>query len=148
MDDYLTKPFSPEEIDKMVRKWLPADSAPEDETLLDRERLSALDDGTPQGKENTRRLVEIFLESGRESLARIRAEHEAGDAQALARSLHRMKGGCATLGAVALTERIQAMEAALKAEGAGALGEDVGKLADLFARTEQALNRLPARSQP
>jgi PAS domain S-box-containing protein len=144
MDDYLTKPFSVDDLDGMIRKWLPAAAAPEGETLLDTARLSSLDDGSPQGKENTRRLADLFLESGRESLARIRAEQGREDAPALAKSLHRFKGSCATVGAVALTNRLKAMETSLKGRGPQALGEDIPELAELLARTDAALARLAA----
>jgi PAS domain S-box-containing protein len=148
MDDYLTKPFSAEDIEAMVRKWLPARAAdaPAGEILLDESRLSALDDGTPQGKENTRRLVEMFITSSRESLERIRADHRSGDGQALAKSLHRLKGSCATVGAVAMTEKLKAIEAALRSAPPAALDGDLAALEGLFARTEAAMARIPARS--
>jgi PAS domain S-box-containing protein len=146
MDDYLTKPFSADDLDGVIRKWLPSAAGPARESLLDPARLSALDDGTPQGKENTRRLMDMFLESGRESLDRLRAEQGDGDAQALAKSLHRFKGSCATVGALALTDRLKAMETALKSLGPTALGEDLTELAGLLARTEAAMAKLSARS--
>jgi PAS domain S-box-containing protein len=146
MDDYLTKPFSAEDLDVMIRKWLIAGAPPEGEIVLDLARLSALDDGSPQGKENTRHLAEMFLESGRESWARIRAEQGSGDGPALAKSLHRFKGSCATVGAVALANRLKAMETTLKDLGPEALGEDVEILGELMARTESAMAGLAARS--
>jgi CheY-like chemotaxis protein len=146
MDDYLTKPFSADDIDGMIRKWLPATPGEEGETLLDAARLSSLDDGTPQGKENTRHLAEMFRESGRESLARIRLEQETGDGPALAKSLHRFKGSCATVGAVALANRLQAMETTLKGLGTEALEEEVTVLGELLVRTEAAMAALAARN--
>jgi len=145
MDDYLTKPFSPEDIERIIRKWVPP-SIENDPPLLDAKRLSAFDDGTPRGKENSRRLVEMFLESSRESLERISADFLALDAQALAKSLHRLKGSCATLGAVGMADKLLEMEASLRSEGIRAMKGDVQALNALFARTEKALVRIPARS--
>lgn len=142
MDDYMTKPFSADDIDGMIRKWLPSAAAPAGETLLDLARLAALDDGTPKGKENTRHLAEMFRESSRESLARIRLEQANRDGQALAKSIHRFKGSCATVGAVALANRLKAMETTLKVLGPEALGEDIPLLGELLARTEAAMAAL------
>jgi response regulator RpfG family c-di-GMP phosphodiesterase len=143
MDDYLTKPFTAEDIERMVAKWIPA-PAFGDESLVDRARLASLDDGTPQGKENTRRLFGMFVESTRVSLLRIRADHRSGDVQALAKSLHHLKGSCATVGAVAMTERLKAMEAALKRDGTGGVTAELPVLDNLFARTERILDPAPA----
>jgi PAS domain S-box-containing protein len=146
MDDYLTKPFNAEDIERMVRKWIPALS-PGADSLVDRARLSSLDDGTPQGRENTRRLFGMFLESTRTSLLRIRADHRSGDPQALAKSLHHLKGSCATVGAVAMTEQIKAMEADLKRGGTEEVTAGLPVLDNLFARTERILAPAPASRQ-
>jgi PAS domain S-box-containing protein len=144
MDDYLTKPFSSEDMESMIRKWVVP--AVGNDSLVDASRLASLDDGTPKGKENTRRLIEMFLESSRESLERIRAEHAGGDAQALAKTLHRLKGSCATVGAVAMADQLKEMETSLRGAGIEALGEAIQALPTLFARTGKALVQLPARS--
>jgi len=144
MDDYLTKPFTSEDMESMIRKW--AVPAAGKDALVDASRLAAFDDGTPKGRENTRRLVEMFLESTRESLERIRADHGGGDAQALAKSLHRLKGSCATVGAVAMADKLKQMEASLRRAGVGALDGDIVALPALFALTGKALDHLPERS--
>ncbi len=144
MDDYLTKPFASEDMESVLRKWVVP--APGKDALVDASRLASFDDGTPKGRENTRRLVEMFLESTRESLERIRADHLGGDAYALAKSLHRLKGSCATVGAVAMTDKLKQMEASLRSAGPGALDGDILALPALFALTEKALDHLPARS--
>jgi len=144
MDDYLTKPFSPEDMESMIRKWVVPGVG--SESLVDASRLASLDDGTPQGRENTRRLVEMFLESTRESLGRIRAEHGGGDAQALVKSLHRLKGSCATVGAIGMADKLKEMETSLRSSGIRSLDEGIRDLANLFALTGKALVHLPARS--
>jgi len=144
MDDYLTKPFSPDDIEAIIRKWVVPTVG--DDSLLDASRLGSLDDGTPAGRENTRKLIEMFLESTRESLERIRADHRNGDAQALAKSLHRLKGSCATVGAVAMADKLKEMEASLKQTGIAGMEADLPVLSALFERTGKALILLPARS--
>jgi len=144
MDDYLTKPFSSVDVEGVIRKWVVPTAG--NDSLVDASRLSSLDDGTPKGKENTRQLVEMFLESTRESLERIRAEHLGGDAQALAKSLHRLKGSCATVGAVAMADKLKEMETSLRQAGIQSLGQDILALPTLFALTGKALIHVPARS--
>ena len=144
MDDYLSKPFAAEDIDRMVRKWIPPSAAPRKASpFLDHARLAALGEG-PQGKEDTRRLLGLFLTTGRQSLERLARDQRNGDAPGLAKGMHRMKGSCATIGAIALAEKLKAMEAVLEQAGPEALAGEIEALGVLFDRTEEDLGRFPA----
>ena len=156
MDDYISKPFTAGDIARVMRKWIPgsgagsqsAESVRDDAAapsldarradLVDESRLGSLEDGTPQGSDRTRKLVALFRETTRKSLESIRAGQRDGNAPALAKALHRLKGSCATLGATAMAAHLAAMETRLEDDGAAALSRDVDSLDSLFALTDEA----------
>jgi PAS domain S-box-containing protein len=156
MDDFIVKPFAAPDLLRVLRAWVREDDArpepPRTEDyggsgwsaaipILDPERLAALDDGTPEGGENIRRLADLFMTTTRASLASIHESQRANDTEALAKALHRLKGSCATLGAEAMAVRLRAMEGRLRAEGSAALVSDLEALENTVAETERALRR-------
>lgn len=146
MDDYLSKPFMPDEIENMLLKWVPPAARIAAPPLLDPSRILALYDGSPNGREGIRRLIGMFSDTSRQSLAHIRGELEAGDAEALAKSLHRFKGSCVTIGAAALAERLKGMESDLIVAGSPPGPDALTDLEALFSKTEAELGSLLADS--
>jgi CheY-like chemotaxis protein/HPt (histidine-containing phosphotransfer) domain-containing protein len=84
-----------------------------------------------------RELASIFLDAAPAMLAEVTAAAERGDAPALERAAHRLKG---SVGNFAATE---AFDAADRLERAGASG-DLGEVADLLAALETALDEARA----
>jgi CheY-like chemotaxis protein len=132
MDDYLAKPFSREELERMLARWLPpaaavtiaserelaaADSKPYGNgTVLDTkiiERITALQrDGKP---DLLAHLIGLFLAS----VPRLQNEIEfgltAGDAALVRRAVHTLKSSSANLGGSALAKLCGELEALARA---------------------------------
>jgi signal transduction histidine kinase/CheY-like chemotaxis protein len=122
MDDYLAKPFSVEQLEAVLRRWLP--TIPEagpvrmhvDEKVL--EKMLVLGGG---GRDLLCRLIDLFLLDAPDRLAAIQDALSRGDARALARAAHAFRSASANLGATTLAElcaRIEQDCAAGSTEGA------------------------------
>jgi signal transduction histidine kinase/CheY-like chemotaxis protein/HPt (histidine-containing phosphotransfer) domain-containing protein len=105
MDDYLSKPFSAEQLEAVLRRWLPAVPQAEpgcihvDEKVL--ERMLAMGGG---GRDLLCRLIDLFLLDAPDRLAAIQDALSRGDARALGRAAHAFRSASANLGATTLAE--------------------------------------------
>ena len=111
MDDYLSKPFSLEQIERVLRRWLPAVPAIEPgEPHIDPkviENMLVLGGG---GRELLCKMVDLFLQDAPQRLAAIRDGVRRGDGVATAKAAHSFKSACANLGAAALAEMCKRLE--------------------------------------
>src|SRR5215210_1078759 len=116
MNDYVSKPVKPEELDAVLERWLPQPdgeeaSAPEEQTAdsaaaasggltdpLDRGVLAGLRELGDQ--ELLAELVGLFLEDMPPQLEALREAIEGGDASSVQRVAHTLKGSCGNMGAV------------------------------------------------
>ncbi len=128
MDDYLSKPYTRNRLGSTMARWLPehlvdrsVDTEPSDlvpladpssascEGMLDQEALAnirALDnDGAV-----LRRAIALYLEDGRQKMARLHAALEAGDADALMLLAHGFKSASQNLGATHLGDLCDRLE--------------------------------------
>ena len=111
MDDYLSKPFSLEQLERTLRRWLPAvpgmePGAPHvDPQVI--EGMLVLGGG---GRELLKKMVAIYLHDAPERIAAIRAGMAGADAAAVARAAHAFKSANANLGAAALAELCKRLE--------------------------------------
>src|SRR3954464_13149346 len=105
MDDYLSKPLRPEQLDALLERTLhtPAAEAPVEaatdnpfDALVDEARMRVFKVDYP---EIVDQLIELFVESTPPLLAELRSGAEAGDADAVRRSAHKLKGSCQNIGA-------------------------------------------------
>jgi CheY-like chemotaxis protein len=123
MDDYLTKPLGPEALDAVLERWLGApreDSATSPPPLsaerlveepIDRAVLADLGALLTNGEPVLPQLVATFLGDVPGRLAAIRDAIDHGDAAALRRAAHTLKGSSATLGARDAAASCAALEA-------------------------------------
>jgi two-component system sensor histidine kinase/response regulator len=138
MDDYLAKPLSPDEFDRVLRRWMPRTNGSlavtsVAEALLDEppEDKGALD---PAGVERLRsefgstgalaRLVDLFVTGTPRRLTEMRAAIEMDETDAVRDSAHQLKGGCLTLAATRMAElcgELEILAAGRSLDGAGAL---------------------------
>jgi CheY-like chemotaxis protein/HPt (histidine-containing phosphotransfer) domain-containing protein len=103
MDDYLTKPVRREDLEAVLRRWIPR---PEQETpAVD---LSVLEsrrgpqkDGEP---DKLARIVLLFIEDVPPRLELMRQAVEKGEAQSVEETAHLLKGGSGYMGAVRMAE--------------------------------------------
>jgi PAS domain S-box-containing protein len=110
MDAYLSKPVKPETLTDMVARWADADRrlAPGDqeavttEGLLDQAYVSGLRD---LGAATFDKLVRLFLEKAALQMVELRAAQQSGDARAIGKLAHSLKGSASTFGAGSLAAR-------------------------------------------
>lgn len=124
MDDYLSKPFTMEDLRNTIGKWLGSTvtctvpgTAPEsecsnhsesplDETVLD--NISALQQvGMP---DILSELIEIYLKESEKLIQNLSHSMEHNDAAGMARSAHSLKSSSGNMGAMALAELCKDME--------------------------------------
>jgi HPt (histidine-containing phosphotransfer) domain-containing protein len=121
MDDYLSKPLRPDELDAALARWLGGDrvevapvQAPS-QALVDEARMRIFRDDYP---EIVDQLVALFVDSTPPLLVELRESAASGDAEAVRRSAHKLKGSCQNIGAGFMATL------AADVERAGAAGED------------------------
>ncbi len=111
MDDYLSKPFSLDQLEGALRRWLPATPLMQpgrphvDPQVI--EGVLVLGGG---GQELLRKLVAIYLHDAPQRIAAVREGMARGDAPAVARAAHALKSANANLGAAALAELCKQLE--------------------------------------
>jgi two-component system sensor histidine kinase/response regulator len=130
MDDYLSKPFTREQLQGMLDRWLPenptpekappAGPRPEDSSTLSPVLVAPVMD--PQALENIRalqregapdlltRVVQAFLSETPRSLQDLQEALGQGDLRALQRTTHNLKSSSANLGAVSVANLVKKLE--------------------------------------
>ena len=130
MDDCLVKPIAAAKLAAALRRWLPARDddaatataasismlAPHRDLgrVLDLDVLHTL--LADSGGSEAQTLLADFLLAADEDLAGLHSAHAAGDAGALHRHAHRLKGAAQLIGAQELAEAAQALEQAARAQ--------------------------------
>ncbi len=150
MDDYLPKPITPEELDRVLRRWAPRTAEPSDRRL--RVEATSADFSTaavplePAGVERLRSefgstgglrrpIVELFGTQARELLSEMRWAIEAGDAGTVSSNAHKLKGGCLELAATHTAEQCRELEIRV---GAGSLQGAIALVDEIEGAFEEA----------
>jgi signal transduction histidine kinase/DNA-binding response OmpR family regulator len=146
MDDYLSKPFSQQQLSALLTRWLPAADAaapagastpvvasnapaPASGDAIDPNAWTALLALQRPGQPDVlAKLMTTYLQSALDLVAAIKQALEQADAAALHRAAHTLKSSSANLGAVALAARCKTLET-LGREGT--LPQAASMLADL-----------------
>jgi CheY-like chemotaxis protein/HPt (histidine-containing phosphotransfer) domain-containing protein len=159
MDDYVTKPVNPATIEAVIRRWVHATQDQEAShasigagaihasvdrsTLLDATRTAQLRATLGHGDGSLlRKVVEGFLRAAHDRIGPLRTAIEEGDAPAVRRIAHTLRGSALNLGAVRITAVASALERMDATAGhieAHALVDD---LQTEIERVEPALLRL------
>jgi two-component system sensor histidine kinase/response regulator len=161
MDDYVAKPLRPDELDRMLARWLPgpqeapaasapagngdgdADAdggvAPADEPdPIDEERFNDLAREFPA--DAVREVVVAFIDSTPSMIERIVLAAEGVDHQEIAGAAHRLRGGCLAVGAGTLNELAGELETLGRGEAPGAaLQAAAARLERAWMSTRRAL---------
>jgi CheY-like chemotaxis protein len=149
MDDYVSKPVSPEQLEAVLLRWVPVSGATPREPHrapewaersggpVDWDVLSELLAMTKP--EFLQELIGIFLRDSRRMMADLRQAFERGESAQWKQIAHKLRGSCATIGARRMMKLTAEMEE-LGGEAAATRGGAV--LADLeeeFAAVREAL---------
>jgi CheY-like chemotaxis protein/HPt (histidine-containing phosphotransfer) domain-containing protein len=141
MDDYLSKPFSMDELRSRLTGWLTASDAPAaepsgaddqfgDETIAARvlDMISALDpDG---GNALTDRVIGVYQDSSAELIESISNALDALDKEGVRTGAHALKSSSGNVGAARLVEMCRAMETAAR-------DSEMAVIPDLFTAVQQ-----------
>ncbi|HNT43134.1 MAG TPA: response regulator [Syntrophorhabdaceae bacterium] len=156
MNDYLSKPVSPEALARALKKWLPDDAGAATEqnpfehkvpgpatasgtaaSLFDRAGMMA----RLMGDEDlARTVVKGFLEDLPQQIETLKGCLEAGDAPSAERQAHSIKGASANLGGEALRAVAFEMEKAGRAGDLETARVRLPELMDQFALLKAAMN--------
>ena len=131
MNEHLAKPINPQLLFDALLRWIPHaerdlpegfDSRSTETEALDIPELEGVntEEGVARlgGKVSSYlRLLNKFADNQADAVARIRAELEANDREQAVRTAHTLKGVSGSIGATALQESGQELEAILKRDG-------------------------------
>ncbi len=142
MDDYLSKPLRPTELDAALERWLGiapvarVTEAPESagdpfQALVDDARMHVFRVDYP---EIVGQLIELFVESTPPLLHELRAGAESGDSEAVRRAAHKLKGSCQNIGAGFMAGLANDLE-----QGGAADAAELAGLERVFEDTRDAL---------
>jgi two-component system sensor histidine kinase/response regulator len=160
MDDYLSKPLRPDEVDTMLARWLPvtvpvesrrdglAGGAPAagagagtlvaEAPALDEERFGDLARDFPP--DVVREVVHAFIDSTPAIIERIVLAAEGVDHLEVSQGAHRLRGGCLAVGAGLLNDVAGELETLGREEaGAEALQDAAARLEHAWLTTRRAL---------
>jgi len=148
MDDVVLKPLSPGELDRVIAETsaAPAPGTPTRAPLasaaaelLDRDRLALLRSLLDaRGRPALAPLLSLYREHAPAHLTSIVAATSSGDAEALRRAAHALRGMSANVGAVAVAQACAVLERAATAD----TGPRLGELRRAYADTLTALAQL------
>ena len=134
MDDYLSKPFTPEQLEEVLVRWLPKETKPMDETIstpaeapeangsadaasfaettLDRQILDRLRNMQRPGQPDIlEKLFGIFQSNSATLMEQLReALATTQDAETVRRAAHSLKSGSANVGAMGLSNLFKKLE--------------------------------------
>ncbi|MFZ5895075.1 MAG: ATP-binding protein [Myxococcota bacterium] len=111
MDDFLSKPFRPSSLEKLLQRYARRSGAPQrSERDLD------------PGAKRSHKLIRLFLERMPEQLSSLRSAFEAADAGQVRALAHRIKGSALALAAERMSESAEALQRAAES-GALSAGE-------------------------
>ncbi len=154
MDDYLSKPFKRDALAALLRRWLEgvgdtpgADSegagrpeATGEDDPLDRAALDALRELQMPGRPSVlANVVQAYLDSSAELLGELRDAAEVRDAEALRRAAHTLKSSSRNVGARALGDLCERLEAQSREGDVAGAKDRVEEIAAQHARAVAAL---------
>ena len=159
MDDYVSKPVRPEELEAVLGHWIPqpdeaasaaegdtdggsaAGAAPGDTTdpPLDRGVLEGLRELGDQ--ELLAELAGLFLEDAPARLGALREAIEGGDASSVERTAHALKGSCGNMGATGMVAICEKLEDEGRSGELGRAPMLVERLEAEYSRVRAALDR-------
>jgi signal transduction histidine kinase/DNA-binding response OmpR family regulator/HPt (histidine-containing phosphotransfer) domain-containing protein len=133
MDDYLSKPVSEAEFERILQKWLPK------EPLLDANVIAGLRDLGDATDDVLAEVIDLYVDDAPSRFEAMRTALSSNDGAALANAAHALKSSSANVGAMrvrALCEQIEQLGST------GGAAELLGKLEREYADAVKALRGL------
>jgi HPt (histidine-containing phosphotransfer) domain-containing protein len=150
MDDYVSKPVSPDDLEQALARWAQPTGPPaDDEDLrasIERRLTELRGEGTPAENELVDRLVDHFLTRAPEVTSALFHALDRHDTQEIAEQAHSLKGAAGNMGAHSLAACCQELEHHARAGAPAPLAETAPRLQDELDRTCRTLETL--RSHP
>jgi hypothetical protein len=152
MDDYVSKPVTPAELEKVLARWVrasrpaPAVAAPApraedalDETIV-QSLMSVDDDGTLMDE-----VVATFVRIAPVRIGALRKAVRAGDPVALERAAHSFYGSCGNLGCRRMADLCARLEILGRSGSTTGSPDVVREIEEAYAAVKPALLALPSR---
>jgi CheY-like chemotaxis protein/HPt (histidine-containing phosphotransfer) domain-containing protein len=154
MDDYISKPVTPEALQDVLARWMaiasPSSSGSPPAALPTEEGVSPLDpvviDGLMKVDEDGTlmdEVVETFLRLAPARLAALEKAAQEGNAASLERAAHSFLGSCGNLGCRRMAELCGELEVLGRSGSTEGATKKVGTLQDEFALARPFLEALP-----
>jgi HPt (histidine-containing phosphotransfer) domain-containing protein len=138
MDDYVSKPVSPQALAEVLARWLPKKNDESEPVVFDRagmlERLM-------NDAELAQVVMATFLDDTPRQIEALRRYLDAWDAAGAERQAHALKGASAAVGGESLRALAFAMETAGKAGDLGSVRARMDDLEREFARLKEAMTQ-------
>jgi two-component system, sensor histidine kinase and response regulator len=153
MDDHLGKPFSRKQIEDMLERWMPKQTAAgakaaapsqpvpqKTDSVLDRRVLNDLrDEYNEDDPDLLGRVIGLYVQESPNEMARLAQAVSSGDAAQIGRAAHSLKSSSANVGATLLSQQCAAREAAGRSGNLETARESYARLAAEHARVQLAL---------
>jgi two-component system, sensor histidine kinase and response regulator len=115
MDDYISKPLRPDQLDAVLERWLGHTGAPVASTGSNGDRNGLIDAGRVQRfrddyPEIADRLVALFADTTPPLLEQLTNAVHSSDDEAVRRLAHKLKGSCENVGAVRMAVLCRQLE--------------------------------------
>jgi PAS domain S-box-containing protein len=140
MDDYLSKPFEPEELAAVLCRWIPDLPPSAEQTITD--RLVKLHAHVPPGTVD--RLLAAFVDEGGASVAELNAAVGRADEATVARAAHALKGAANNIGATTLGAVCESLEGLAREHHLENAPPALARLQGEFDTTRELLRQIPA----
>ncbi|HEY8048888.1 MAG TPA: response regulator [Ramlibacter sp.] len=155
MDDYLTKPLQVSALAQALERWVaqkhaaradaapvaaaPAPTSAPEAPLMDFARLEEFREFDDEDLSMTKEVIGLFINDTPLRLEAMRGAVGANDAATLTKAAHALKGGASNIGAKAIQQHADALEAASREAMPGDAQLRVDKLAELWDQTRAVL---------
>jgi CheY-like chemotaxis protein/HPt (histidine-containing phosphotransfer) domain-containing protein len=155
MDDYLTKPLQVAALAQALERWVaqrdahaepaapvaapPVQASAPEAPLMDFSRLEEFREFDDDELSMTREVIGLFLADTPPRLASMDEAQRQGDAAALAKTAHALKGGASNIGAKAIQQHADALESAAKEAMPVDADKRIAKLRELWEQTRGVL---------
>ncbi|HEX5622613.1 MAG TPA: response regulator [Solirubrobacteraceae bacterium] len=115
MDDYISKPLRPDQLDAVLERWLGHTGAPVESAASNGDRNGLVDAGRVQRfrddyPEIADRLVAMFADTTPPLIEALTNAVHASDDEAVRRLAHKLKGSCQNVGAVKMAALCRELE--------------------------------------